>query len=123
MGHIVNPITTRVRLSNFWKSNWSHSASTSYKYLFFGDLLLYKFMSILEKNKFIEEANLLFGDFYFFKNGKNIKIIFTFFFPFFLMEKKTLLKYRKRFYNSLSYFLFFESIFRKKRSLSTMNRN
>jgi hypothetical protein len=53
------------------------------------DLLFYKFINILIKNKFIEEANILFGDFYFFKYGNKIKIFFTFFFPFFLMERRT----------------------------------
>lgn len=66
----------------------SSATLSSYKYLFFNDLILYKFIFALIKNKFIEEANILFGDFYFFRTGKKIKIIFSFFFPFFLMERK-----------------------------------
>lgn len=66
----------------------SNAASSSYKYLFLNDLVLYKFVNILIRNKFIEEANILFGDFVILKGGSKIKIIFTFFFPFFLTEKK-----------------------------------
>lgn len=64
-------------------------------------------MSLI-KIKFIEEANILFGDFYIFRMGKKMKIIFSFFFPFFLMEKKYLINYRNKFYNLFLYNLYFE---------------
>ena len=47
MGHTINPISNRLKINQYWKSNWCSYTNYNYKYLLFADFYFFKFVFFL----------------------------------------------------------------------------
>jgi hypothetical protein len=99
MGHTINPISNRLKINQYWKSNWCSYTNYNYKYLLFADFYFLKFISWFINMKTFDKLNIVlsfwsiaytnnsfFFSFHFYRlldqNKNNIKILLKIGLPF-----------------------------------------
>ena len=59
MGHTINPISNRLKINQYWKSNWCSYTNYNYKYLLFADFYFFKFVSWFISMKTFDKLNMV----------------------------------------------------------------
>ena len=75
MGHIINPVTTRLGLNIFWNSRWTLNNNYNYKYLFKKNIFFFQFINWFFQKKSLNKRNIIFSHYYLFLNSNNVLYI------------------------------------------------
>lgn len=95
MGLIINPVSTRLKLNNFWEFTWSSYNNNNYTYLINQDFNLLKFISWLNRSKILKKNDFLFFDIKIIKSFNKIKIYIVF------TIRRLNRKFKYEFYNKM----------------------
>lgn len=71
MGHIINPITTRLGLNTFWSSRWAINNLNNYNKLFRENNFFFQFVTYFFQKKIMTKKNILFSHYFFYLNSNN----------------------------------------------------
>lgn len=83
MGHVINPISTRLGINTFWNSNWALNNKYNYNKMNKYNIFLFKFLNWIMSSKKFKHRNIMFTHYRVFINNKNnIYINLFFYLPF-----------------------------------------
>ena len=84
MGHIINPISTRLGLNLFWNSNWSLNNKFNYPKMSKQNAFFFNFLDWILTSKKWKKKNIIFSHYSIYINNNNKLYINIFFYwPFF----------------------------------------
>ena len=98
MGHVINPISTRLGLNIFWNSNWSLNNIYNYNIMSKNNIFFFKFFNWIINFKKFKEKNIIFTHYIIYINNLN-KIFFNIYFYWPLLDntfnrRKKLIKWK-----------------------------
>lgn len=79
MGHLINPVSTRLSINSFWNSSWSLSNNFNYVNLFKKDYTLFHFLNWFIKRSRFLKSNVIISHYKIYRLKDNIFINFYYY--------------------------------------------
>lgn len=101
MGHLINPISIRLGLNNYWNFNWALNNNYNYPYMTKNNIFFSKFLNWILKSKKFNKKNIIFSHYNIYINNNNVTYINVYYYNPYLED----LKYKNNIYSkSIEFF-------------------